>query len=96
LVKKNFFEGNNPLKRVVSPQTPLFPNFLTKNSSQSIPFYKRVYSDYCWELKFFGKRGVIGEREPFFKKGFLSPKILLLNQMIKSWGISGIKRNLLT
>jgi len=29
-----------------------------------------------------------GERNPFFQKGFLSPKILLLNQMIKSWGKS--------
>jgi len=45
--------GKNPLKRVISPQTPLFLNFL---------------------VKVFGERGVLGEREPFFQKGFLSPK----------------------
>jgi len=46
-------------------------------------------------VKVFGERGVIGEREPFFQKGFLSPKILLLNQMIKSWGISGFSSAIL-
>jgi len=41
-------------------------------------------------VKVFGKRGVKGEREAFFQKGFLSPiKYFFLNQMIKSRGISG-------
>jgi len=76
----NFFEGKKPLcPRVISPQTPLFPNFLTLTSIEYTGFVVKV----------FGKRGVKGERETFFfakatycvfKKGF-SPlkKYLSLN-----------------
>jgi len=57
--------------------------------SSNSPFPKLFnYQQYLFIVKVFVERGVIGEREPFFQKGFLSPKILLLNQMIKSWGIS--------
>jgi len=36
------FEGGNPLKRVIPPQTPLFLNFLTKNSIRNLHFFRKV------------------------------------------------------
>jgi len=39
---REFLRGKNPLKRVVSPQTPLFPNFLTKTVFRVYPFNKGI------------------------------------------------------
>jgi len=84
----NFFEGKKPLcPRVISPQTPLFPNFLTLTSIEYTGFVVKV----------FGKRGVKGEREPFFllkqhtaysKRVSLPLKIPLFEPLLKSLGIS--------
>jgi len=58
-VQREFFEGEKkPLKRVFSPQTPLFLNFLTKNSIEYT-----VCSQSFWE-----KRGYRGERTLFLLK----------------------------